>query len=391
LGLVRYLLVAIALIGAVVGVQCRPISEIGSAGNIPLVCGSDVIAFGGDIRVELTSGHDVPDGCDIFLINADMYAGKRLIGFPKDINRKLYPGQSVGFTSYKGQWISKYKPGRYDIPGPIKVLVDNRGDDDNDGISLPLKHLSAAVQEIQRDFDVKQMLATIAPTVGEVFENDTIGIGGQPVGANLIALSPNGNGTITLVHKGTCVISADNGELYLWADQFGEHGEIDFYCNTDNNPSTPQLLAHNNGMFDGSGRLVFHGAGKNDVALSFDGPTAGSSIMDGIRVAGIFDTVWKMEQGGGRFTLGCRKKDCTSIMPTADESREKPSIGRLFMVIGSEHLRLGACPQKDGYESIGPSVVGGNGLLVKYGCFIPGTPDGVPLMSQNGKVYDSAY
>jgi hypothetical protein len=388
----RFFVVLIALMGTLLSAQSRPLATIGLSGTLPLACDRTIVAFGGDIRIVLPAATDLEDGCDILLVNEESEAGKLLIGFPQDINPRLYPNQSVGITSYKGRWISTHKPGRYKVPGGgLRILVDNTGDDGNDGISRPVKYLATAVQLIQQDLDTRQSLVTIAPTIGQTFTDDAVAIGGQPLGGNLIALSPNGNGTIKLVHAATCITAGDNGELLLWADQFGPQGQIELHCNRNNNPNTPQMLAHNNGVFDGSGKIVFHGSGDKDIAISFDGPTAGSSFNGGIQVAGRFDVVWRMEQGGGRFTLGCSSQDCASIEPIADESGEMPSINRLFMIIGSEQLRIGNCPRRDGYRKLGPSIVGGNGLLVKFGCFIPGTPDGVPLMTQNGKVYDSAY
>jgi hypothetical protein len=388
----RFFLVLIVLVGALFRAQSRPIAIVGQTGTLPLACDHTVVASGGNIRITLPAATSLADGCDIVLVNEETEAGKLLIDFPADINPRLYPNQAVGITSYKGRWISTYKPGRYKIPnGKLRVLVDNDGDDRNDGISLPVKYLATAVQLVQQDFDTRQSLVTIAPTIGQTFTDDAVAVSGQPLGSNLIALSPNGNGKIKLVHGATCVTAGDNGELFLWADQYGSQGQIELHCNGANNPNTPQMLAHNNGVLDGSGRIVFYGSGDKDVAISFDGPTAGSSFNGGIQIAGRFDTVWRMEQGGGRFTLGCIAEGCASIEPIADEAGDMPSINRLFMIIGSEQLRVGNCPRRDGYRKLGPSIVGGNGLLVKFGCFIPGTPDGVPLMTQNGKVYDSAY
>lgn len=350
----------------------RPIVTMTAGGPVPLACDSDVVASGGFFRIILPPASQQADGCDLVIVNNDSAAGKSLVNFPLDVNQRLYPNQSVGITSLAGRWISKSKPGRYRLPGETKVLVDNNGDDDNDGLSAPLRHISVAAMMIQNDFDIQQTHAVIAPTIGQSFVDDTLRLGGQPTGGNLVILAPNGDGDITLINKEPCIIGGDNAELYIWANKYGPRGQIDFYCNRSNMPMTGHIYAHNNFLLDGSGKLVFHGAGLNDNALFFDGPTPGSSITDGIHMAGTFDTIWRMDEGGGRYTLGCSTKSCSSIIPVGDESRAQPLANRMFMIQGAEQLLLGGCPTNGGYESLGRSIISDHGTIVTFGCPIPG-------------------
>lgn len=365
----------------------RPVVTMNTSGSVPLACDSDVIVSGGFLRLTLPTASQLADGCDLAIVNNDHAAGKHLTDFPPDINPRLYPDQTVSVTSLGGQWISKNKPGRYRVRSETKVLVDNNGDDSNDGISVPLQHIATAGSVIETDFDNQLKFVIIAPTVGQTFVEDSLQLGGQPVGSSLIVLSPNGDGPITMVNSGPCVIGADNAELYLWANKYGPNGRIDFYCNRSNTALSGHIYAHNNFLFDGSGTLVFHGAGSNDNAVFMDGATAGASISDGIQIAGVFDSVWRMDEGGGRFTLGCSTAGCKSVTPVADDNHQQPSANRMFMILGSEQLLLGGCPVNTGYASIGTSIVGGHGSLVTFGCQIPG---GIST-TQNGGVWATKY
>jgi hypothetical protein len=378
---------AIVCLAAVPAAHARPVVSVNAGGTLPLACDSDIVVDGGFFRIQLPAATGVADGCDIVIINNDDDAGKLLLAFPRDVNPKLYPKQAIGITTQNGNWIAKSKPGRYRLTRETKLLVDNNGDDSNDGLRLPLQHIATAGTIIETDFDTQLKLAVIAPTVGQSFVDDALQLGSQPTGSNLIVLAPNGDGGIILVNSGPCVIGADNAELYLWANKYGPNGQIDFYCNKSNTALTGHIYAHNNFLFDGSGKLVFHGSGSNDNAVFMDGPTAGASVTDGIRIAGTFDTIWRMDEGGGRYTLGCSTPGCNSVVPVADESRPQPFVNRMFMILGSEQLILGGCPVDGGYASLGPSIIGGYGSLVTFGCAIPGGY----VTSQGGAVWPTKY
>jgi hypothetical protein len=384
---IKNVALVIVVIAALSTAHARPIVTVNEGGALPLACDSDIVLGGGFSRIELPAATGLPDGCDMTVINNDDDAGKLLLTFPRDVNPKLYPNQAVGLTTLNGNWITKSKPGRYRLTRETKILVDNNGDDANDGISRPLQHITTAGIIIEADFDNQLKLAVIAPTVGQSFVEDSLQLGSEPTGSNLIVLAPNGDGGITLVNSGPCVIGADNAELYLWANKYGPNGQIDFYCNRSNTALTGHIYAHNNFLFDGSGKLVFHGAGSNDNAIFMDGPTAGSSITDGIHIAGTFDSIWRMDEGGGRYTLGCSKPGCNSVIPVGDESRPQPFVNRMIMILGSEQLLLGGCPSDGGYASLGPSIIGGYGSIVTFGCVIPGGF----VTSQGGAVWPTKY
>ncbi len=87
-------------------------------------------------------------------------------------------------------------------------------------------------------------------------------------------------------------------------------------------------------------------------------------------VAGTFDTIWRMNEGRGRFTLGYNTLRCSQSDAVA-KSRMHPFTNRMFMILGNEQLTTGGCPQNGGYASLGSSIIGGNGIIVTMD-FIPG-------------------
>jgi hypothetical protein len=102
------------------------------------------------------------------------------------------------------------------------------------------------------------------------------------------------------------------------------------------------------------GTPTFYGAGNNDNAIFFDGATIGAAAADGYLLSGRFDSSFRMDEGGGRFTIG------GSIGPAPGAA---PFVNRLFMVLGSSQL-IQSAATPGGYSSLGPSIVGGKGQIV---------------------------
>jgi hypothetical protein len=175
------------------------ISLDGGAVNITAAhSGCDVVVTGGQCQVVLPA--PIAD-CDVRIINGDANSGKILVGFPSDVNPKLYPHQAVAINSDGTTWFAEEKPGRWKIPSGTIVYVHsdpNIGNDANDGLTpqTPLQHMSMAGSICQTDFDTNQTTPIIAPMAGSSFVNDELGLGGQPTGGNLIQLSPYGSGSI---------------------------------------------------------------------------------------------------------------------------------------------------------------------------------------------------
>jgi hypothetical protein len=200
-------LIALLLVSSSLPALSRPLSTMSATGTISIVCDSDVLLSGGNIRATLP----VPpsDGCDLNIIDSDDTSGKYLIGFPASINPKLYPHQRVGLTSLAGAWIVKDRPQRYKItPQTSKFYVDTGGDDTNDGISLPLKTFAAVKVVLQRELDFNGMTPLILPTLNQTWTNDPLSLDGGYVGGYLPQLTPNGNGKFTWLERASASRSA---------------------------------------------------------------------------------------------------------------------------------------------------------------------------------------
>jgi hypothetical protein len=352
-------LIALLLVSSSLPALSRPLSTMSATGTISIVCDSDVLLSGGNIRATLP----VPpsDGCDLNIIDSDDTSGKYLIGFPASINPKLYPHQRVGLTSLAGAWIVKDRPQRYKIaPQTSNIYIDPAGDDTNDGISLPVQHFAAVKAIIQADIDFAGLTPLIRPTINRTYY-DQLSLDGGFVGGYLVQLTPNGNGKFTWQNDSFCVAVRDGAWLDLRLNQTVSggpidlpNGSIDFHCNALNVADTGHIYSHNNSGFDLEGKPTFYGAGANDNAIFFDGPTFGAAIADGYWLVGRFASSLRMDEGGGRFTTG------GSIGPAPSAT---PFVDHLFMVLGSNQL-IQSATTPGGYSSLGPSIVGGKGQIV---------------------------
>lgn len=347
----------------------RPVISISSDAIITSsFSGCDILASGGQRSITLATASSNTVGCDIRLINGDSSNGKILSGFPADVNPKLYPNQSIAVNSDGAIWFATEKPGRWKIPPGTILYVHSAsslGNDANDGLTpqTPLQHMSIADPIIQRDFDTNQTAPIVAPMAGSAFYNDMFAVSGQPVGGNLIQLSPYGTGTISWICQGPCIDVGDNGELNISWWGLSTAVAVTLQGNTLNAVANGTFYQHNNGLFDMEGVCTIVGSGLNTSAFFFDGPCPGAAIQDGFNLQNTFGDVFRMDEGGGRFTLS------GLIQPTA------PTIvGRMLAVLGTNELIMGG-PQPTGssaYLQIGPSIVAGNAVVVTNGVNIPG-------------------
>lgn len=353
--------------------------------------GCDVLATGGQITITLPA--PIAD-CDIRIVNGDTGAGKILSGFPAGVNPKLYPGQAVAVNSDGAQWLVEEKPGRWKIPGGTIVYVSSftpGASDANDGLdpSRPLRTCRAATAVCQTDFDINQSTPIIAPIAGSVFINDPLALGGQPTGGNLIQVStyvdPAAPSIVSFTiqcETGAAVIMGDNAEFNLAWNALHPAGTARLQGNMVNAADNASgIYQHNNGLFDMSGVCTIVGSGNKCNAIFFDGPTPGASMSNGFNCEGTFDTIFRMDEGGGRYTLS------GDPHPVLDASGHMPFANRLLMILGENELILGGPISMGGWASLGPSIVGGNALLVTNGIGIPG---GVTT-TQGGRVAATKY
>lgn len=343
----------------------RPVLNVSSDTSITSsLSGFDILASGGMRTITLPS--PIAD-CDIRIINGDSGNGKILAGFPADVNPKLYPKQAIAVDSDGSAWFATDKPGRWAIPAGTVVYVHSAsslGNDANDGLTpgTPLQKIGTAGHICQTDFDINQTSPIIAPMAGAAFVGDALNLGGQPTGGNLIQLSPYGTGSITWTCSGPCISVGDNAELNIawWGLSTG--ATVLLQGNTANAASNGSIYMHNNGLFDMSGVCTIVGSGLNTSAFFFDGPTAGAAIANGFNIQNTFGDVFRMDEGGGRFTFS------GDIKPTA------PTIvGRMFAILGTNELILGSpLTGSSAYLSVGQSIVSGNAVMVTNGVAIPG-------------------
>lgn len=339
--------------------------------------GCDVVAKGGQFIITLPA--PIAD-CDIRVINGDIGAGKILVGFPTDVSAKLYPNQAVAVDSDGTIWFAEEKPGRWKIPSGTRVYVSSftpGASDANDGLdpSRPLRTCGAATAVCQNDFDLSQSTPIIAPIAGSVFMNDPLALGAQPTGGNLIQVStyvdPAAPSVLSFTIQcatGAAVIMGDNAEFNLAWDALHPGGTARLQGNMSNAADNASgIYQHNNGLFDMSGVCTIVGSGNKCNAIFFDGPTPGASIANGFNCEGTFDSIFRMDEGGGRYTLS------GDPHPVLDASGHAPFANRLLMILGENELILGGPISQGGWASLGQSIVGGDGLLVTNGNAIPGS------------------
>jgi hypothetical protein len=352
--------------------------------------GCDILATGGQITITLPA--PIAD-CDIRVINGDAGSGKILVGFP-DVHPKLYPNQAVAVNSDGTVWFAEEKPGRWKITPGTTVYTSSftiGASDTNDGLTpqTPLRHNAVAVQVIYNDFDCSDVTPILAPIAGSVFTNDPIAVGGQPTGDNLIQVSTYVDPAAPAVTSftiqcsvGAAITVGDNAELNLAWNALNSSGTAILQGNMSNAAdSSSGIYQHNNGLFDMSGICTIVGSGLNCNAVFFDGGAPGASAANGFNCQGTFDSVWRMDEGGGRFTLS------GVMQPVNDASGHPPFANRLLMVLGENELIMGTTQATGGWASLGPSIVGGNGLLVTNGITIPGSV----MATQGGRVVATKF
>lgn len=362
----------------------RPIAKISGPTTIDATyAGYDVYATGGLYAITLDSTSIVPpDGSDIRIINGDALSGKRLVGFPAPFTYrpKLWPYQSLGVNSVDGNWFATQDPGRWMVPGQIKIFVSSLSgaSDDNDGLSYntPVRTLTKAVNICQMVMDIQQSAPCICPIAGSTFVNDPLSMGGQPTGGNLIQLSIWGTGQVSIESLDTPAITVgDNAELNIALNEFGP-GSLLLYGNqADHYNVASGICMHNGGLFDASAtdntKLIIRGNGSNNSAIFFDGTSLGAAMGNGLTFIGVCKHVWNMNEGGARFTWSGGLK--TGPIP---QLANPQAVQGILGIYGNNEMIMGG-PQNSfdpvsSWSYCPQSRVGGHGILVDGGLSIPG-------------------
>lgn len=324
--------------------------------------GYNILATGG--IANLTLAANPPDDADIIITNGDQSNSKRLHGFPSWVKTKLYPNRSISLNSKNGNWFVTASPSRFEIGGTFCVYVDPTAPSGGDGLTpySALNTSAAAVLMVQSDLDTQQSMPIIALKAG--CTHDAVLLGGQPLGGNLIALSVYGVGEAKIQSLDTPAISvADNAEIDIDTNLIVNGNSLRLCGNQNNHVEMAcGVGSHNNGLFDQSGKVTVVGNGGQSSAYFFDGPCPGASIANGFYLENTFGDVFRMDEGGGRFTLS------GFIGPSAPTM-----IGRMLSILGGNELILGGpqmAPASAYLQVANPSLVGG--LLITNGVNIPG-------------------
>lgn len=356
----------------------RPLQQITAAATLDnSSSGYDVYASGGYFPVTLADPTTYANDVELTVINGDALSGKRLLNFPADVKRILYPKESISVRVVNGQWVTRHRPPRYAIPATTTIYVANEGDDNNDGLSQssPIKTSARGVQIVQTELDVQQTTVAIALKGGETF--DPVHLGGQPTGGNLITLSVWGTGAATVADVGPAISVGDNAELDI---RIPTGNSLIIDGNKSNAVDSGALYGHNNPIIDMEGDVTIIGHGANGSAIFFDGPCMGASIANGFKMKGRFRSAFRMDEGGGRYTLS------GTVDGIPDANGQLPFIDAMLEVFGENELILGT-PFGPHWYSVGPSRIGGDGLIVTNGVGIPGGYS----CTQGGRVVVSKY
>jgi hypothetical protein len=364
---------------------------------------SIVFARGGQIRVTLGDANDVGVSDPTVFVNCNTDAAVMLYGFPDNVRRRLYPGQSIEVvarsvdgTEDPGSfaWSCIRQPGRFPIDANVSTLyladALHGGNDDNDGLSplRPIRTNSLATAIIYRELDCFFMTPVRSLAAGSVFSNDHVIASSQPLGSNLVQLSVHGTGDALVSSLDLPAVSVGDGaELDI---RIAAGSRLVLQGNMNCHPGVPcGILQHNDGLFDQEGTVLIIGSGvrnrtdgiENPSAYFYDGPTPGASIANGFQVAGCFGDIFRMDEGGGRFTLS---GPIDPIMLNGQYC----FADRVFAIYGTNQLISNAVVGWS-WASLGPSRVGGQAILLHSGPTIPG--GGGPVATQHGLITSSKW
>lgn len=285
--------------------------------------------------------------------NGDTTRGKRMIGFPSDVQSILWPLQSIQLRIINGAWATVFNPGRWRTPGIADFYVDTAGSNTNDGLATgagAFRTLAFASQTMYQQIDFGGATSpTVHVTAGQTF-NEQVFAGGQLTGNNVMTFKGNG-GNFIWANNGPCCSLGDNGEVIF--------DGVTWQGNQSNTNGTGHILSHNNGIFDLTGSHIFVGNGANDCAIFMDGPSCGS-VSNGFTLAGQFGDAVHFDAGGKLSLSGI-------ITPSGS-----PTVARLFNLKYCAVLLMGTQPDTVGYGSIGASLVASNSVLQRNGVTIPG-------------------
>ncbi|MGC2776838.1 MAG: hypothetical protein WA418_14515 [Bradyrhizobium sp.] len=272
----------------------------------PVVSGDNGSSFylSGNTFFELTYGAPASYASNHanMIYNADTYSGVGT-GRGRRINLNgskfiLYPGQNVLIYQINGVWDYHPKNQRW-VQGVVSACVDTGGGAIGtvDGLAAgagAFSQLQDAASFIWYGLDMAGSSATIAPTAGQTFLQ-TLNLGGQPVGSNVVFLKGNGGqATIQGVNGSDTISVGDNAELIIQ----------DIYVKSSNNTlGKAGLKMHGNGLIDTFSGVTIEGGGANDVGVFIDNGPGIFAQFNTLTFTNTFNScIWS--DRGGNLSIG---------------------------------------------------------------------------------------
>jgi hypothetical protein len=270
--------------------------------------------------------------------------------------RLVYAQNNVWLLDQQERWSTTFQP---------VVHVDiTSGSDGNDCLAATTgacKTAQAAWTRSVYAFDNQKGGTPIIAMACSQTHTSQLGMGGVPLGTNLVQLSPDGNCSFTWTNSGPCISIGDLAELDLRLNQYGSSGGATFGCNTSNTASSGHILLHNQVVLDvEGGPPIWNPAGSADNWLFCDGQcqyTIANGITQGTAAAGNY--MVNMSAGGHGTVSGALSANAAGTAAGA------------FWVFGGAVLNLGTT-NGGGWTSIGASGSFGKAVLVTNGVSVPG-------------------
>lgn len=145
----------------------------------------------GKFTITLPSVTGFSTTCTVTVLNGDTGRGKILSEFPSDVFRILFPAQVVKVSIINGAWATTLNPGRWRLPGPTILYLDNAGSDTaNDGLAAgdtgAFQTFNGMVATILNNVDLNSNVLLMQNATGQNLAD--LQITGDPVGTGTIVL-----------------------------------------------------------------------------------------------------------------------------------------------------------------------------------------------------------
>jgi hypothetical protein len=340
-------------------------------GNYPIQpsdCELVIAASGGFNTLTLPGPGAVPTGCEITVKNSETYTGigtahgKKLIGFPSDVNSILWPLQTVKVKSNGAAWLTTYNPGRWIIPTSAEICVSQNGSDANDGLAAGTGCLQTPQQA--------------AVVIGEQWDGggfNSCSIGFYAGGTNVLGganqtgqsvgcfITINIRGAITWASTGACWTGGDNSITILnWNLGFMPT----FKCNSANMASEGQLKCHQYCVFDiNGGTAIWLPSGPNDVFFDLD-----------LQGSATYNATVNVGDGVNTFVplafIAC-EAHCSKVTVSGSLAFSPfVTMGVVYVLRSGSVITTGIT--FPGVTATNPSTPTGNSILITNGTTIPG-------------------